>query len=393
MNRRTFLKQSAVAALAASAAAAADAPARTYRVGVIGRTGHGDYGHGLDIAWAALPQTKVVAVADDAPAGLAAAAKRLGVDRAYADYREMLDRERPDIVAISQRWIDRHAEMAVAAAERGIHIFIEKPLCRSPAEADAILAACEKSGARLAIAHPTRYSPRVEAVRRLIAEGKLGRVLEYRLRGKEDQRGGAEDLWVLGTHMLDLLHALAGRPASCFARVTLGGRPVTKADVADGREGLGPLAGDAVHAQYAWPDGTVAYFDSVRDGARGKQPRYGLWIYGTEGVVEIQEGMMPDVYALMEPSWSAARGGAAWQPVTAAGIGMPEPLKGPSHADRHTRVLLDLLASIEAKREPAGGIRAGREVVEMIAAVFESHRQGRPVPLPLETRVNPLTLL
>ena len=54
----------------------------TFRVAVIGRTGRGDYGHAIDTVWAEVPTTKVVAVADDDRVGLAAAAKRLKVDRA-----------------------------------------------------------------------------------------------------------------------------------------------------------------------------------------------------------------------------------------------------------------------------------------------------------------------
>ena len=50
---------------------------KKFRVGVIGRTGRGNYGHGLDTAWLDVPQTEVVAVADDDKSGLAAAAKRL----------------------------------------------------------------------------------------------------------------------------------------------------------------------------------------------------------------------------------------------------------------------------------------------------------------------------
>lgn len=408
MNRRMFLQQAGGGALAAASAAmvtvrAADGaapaaappavPARKYRVAVIGRTGRGNYGHEVDAAWRAIPNAEVVAVADADAKGLAAAAKRLKVTQAFADYREMLDKVRPDIVAIAPRWIDQHAEMAVAAAERGIHIFIEKPLCRSPAEADRILAACDKAGVRLAVAHPTRYSPRVEAVRRIIAEGRIGKVLEYRARGKEDSRGGAEDLWVLGTHMFDLTHALAGRPDWCFASVTQGGRPITKADVVDGPEGIGPIAGDAVRAMYGLPDGSTLYFNSLRKAGAGKVPRYGLWIYGTAGVIEIQEGMMPAVKVLLDPSWSAPRSGIAWQDVTSAGIAQSEPLTDPSASTRHTRVIQDLLACIEEKREPSGGIRANRDAVEMITAVFESQRLGRSVTLPLETRVNPLTLL
>ena len=52
-----------------------------YRVAVIGRTNKGNYGHGIDTVWLELPQTQIVAVADDDPTGLAAATKRLKIDR------------------------------------------------------------------------------------------------------------------------------------------------------------------------------------------------------------------------------------------------------------------------------------------------------------------------
>ena len=401
MRRRTFLKTAAKAATGAGAAiiaprlirGASRGPAgRRYRVGVIGRTGRGNYGHGLDTAWLAIPETEIVAVADESKQGLAAAAKRLKVERAFSDWRDMIEKTRPDVVAICLRWLDEHAAMAVAAAERGIHVLMEKPMCRTLAEADRIVAACQKTGAKLAIAHPTRYSPRLAAVKRLIAEGKMGKVLEYRARGKEDRRGGGEDLWVLGTHVLDAIHALAGRPKWCFAHVTQDGQPVTRKHVHEGNEGIGPLAGDAVRAMYGMPDGSTAYFGSHRNAA-GKPWRYALQVFGSRGIIEITEGTMPDVKYLGDPSWSPGRSGAGWQNVSSAGIARPEPLTGPEYAARHTLAIRDLLAAVKEDRQPLGGPAAGRDVVEMIVSVFESHRLGRPATLPLENRENPLTML
>ncbi|HID23805.1 MAG TPA: Gfo/Idh/MocA family oxidoreductase, partial [Planctomycetaceae bacterium] len=259
-----------------------------YRVAVIGRTGRGNYGHHLDRAWLSVPQTKIVAVADDNPDGLAAAARRLKVDTTFSDYRKMLDVVRPDIVCICQRWIDQHRDMAVAAAEHGAHVYMEKPFCRTLAEADQIVTACERNHVKLAVAHFTRYSPKIDTIKRLIADGHLGKVLEYRGRGKEDRRGGGEDLWVLGTHIMDLILAIGGKPRWCFARVMQDGHPITRGDVVDGAEGIGPLAGDAVHAMYGLPDGAIAYFSSVRN-MGGHPRRFGLMIYGSKGVLEVLE--------------------------------------------------------------------------------------------------------
>ena len=102
------------------------------RVGVIGRTGKGNYGHGLDTVWTDVPQCEVVAVADEQEAGRREAQKRTKAPVAYADFREMLDKERLNIVAVAPRWIDQHREMALAAAEHGCHIYMEKPFVPTP---------------------------------------------------------------------------------------------------------------------------------------------------------------------------------------------------------------------------------------------------------------------
>src|SRR6185369_4551262 len=100
--------------------------ARTFRVGVIGSTGRGDYGHGLDTAFLGLPGVEFAAVSDDNAAGLQLAGKRLGVQRLYRDYREMLAKEKLDIVCIGPRWVTERVAMVEAAARAGCHIYCEK---------------------------------------------------------------------------------------------------------------------------------------------------------------------------------------------------------------------------------------------------------------------------
>jgi len=361
------------------------------RVAVIGRTGRGDYGHGIDTVWAEIPETQVVAVADDDKVGLAKAASKLKVDKTYTDYRRMLDEVKPDIVAIAPRWTDQHRDMAVAAAERGIHAYMEKPICRSLAEADEIVAACDKTHAKIAIAHQTRYSPKLDVVRKLIADGKIGRVLEYRGRGKEDQRGGGEDLFVLGSHIMNLIRTIGGDPLWCFAQVEQAGHLVRKSDVKDGPEGLGPLAGDAVSAMYGMPDGARAYFQSVRGAGQGA--RFALQIYGSNGVIEIQTGHLPPVKFLADPKWSPGRSDAKWQDVSSAGVGEPEPVKEGGLNTGNVLAVQDLLAAIRENREPKCSARDARGSLEMIMAVFDSHRAGGPVALPLVNRQNALGML
>lgn len=363
--------------------------AESHRIAVIGSTGKGDYGHGLDVCWKDVPNTHVVAVADDDPKGRAAAAKRIGIDQTFADYREMLDRAKPFAVSIAMRWIDRHAEIATACGERGIHAYMEKPFCRTLDECDAVIRAGQMTHAKLALAHITRYSPKLAIARKLVADGAIGKPLEYRGRGKEDRRGGGEDFWVLGSHILNLIATFAGRPQWCFAKLRQAGRNVRKSDVVAGPEGLGPLAGDDVRATYGFADGATATVQSVRN-AGGNPSRFALQIFGDKGVLEIGTGYMPEVWILQDPGWSPGRGKKAWRPVSSAGIDKPESVQADGHSGNRAAVL-DLLEAVENGREPRCSAADGRATVEMILAAFESARVGSPVDLPLQVVGHPLS--
>jgi len=399
LPRRRFLAGTAAAALAATQirrhpAAAAESGAKKYRVGVIGHTGRGNYGHGLDKVWLEIPQAEIAAVADASPAGLAAAVKRLGEPKGFADYREMLEQVKPDLVSICPRWLDQHHDMVLAAVESGVRgIYLEKPFCRTLVEADEMVAACEKHNVKLAIAFQTRYSQKLPVVRELIQSGGLGRIVEIRARGKNDRRGGGEDLWVLGTHMLNLMNHFGGDPNWCFARVWQEGHPVTADDVTEGAEGIGPLAGDEVHAMYRLSDGLTGYFDSVRN-TGGRPTRFGLSIYGSEGIVEMHNtGHIPTTHYLADSSWSPGRTGKRWVEITSAGVGQPEPLENRGLHGGNVLAVKDLIAAVEEDRQPVSNIYEARTATEMIVAVFESHRTGGPAEFPLATRANPLTLL
>lgn len=169
--------------------------AKTYRVAVIGRTGKGNYGHGLDTVWLTTPNVEIVAVADEDEKGRAAAAQRLKAKSAYADYRQMLAKEKPQIVSVAPRWLDCHRDMVAACAEAGAHVFLEKPMCRNLTEADEMVAACERHHVKLAMAHQTRYSPRLQRVRELIGEGRLGDLLELRGRARKMPAAAARTSW------------------------------------------------------------------------------------------------------------------------------------------------------------------------------------------------------
>lgn len=245
---------------------------------------------------------------------------------------------------------------------------------------------------KVAVAHQTRYSPILAVVYRMIHEGRIGRVLEIRARGKEDQRGGGEDLWVLGTHVLDLMHYLGGNPKWCFSSVFQEGEPVDASHVQEGKEGIGPLAGDQVQATYALEDGIFGYFNSTRN-AQAETSRFGIMIYGDQGIIAMNTGYLPSASWLPDPSWTPARTGKRWIPITSGGPGQPESLEnGGLHAG-NILACQDLIAAIEDNRSPESSLEAARTTTEMIVSVFESHRVGKKVFFPLQNRKNPLSEL
>ena len=189
---------------------------------------------------------------------------------------------------------------------------------------------------------------------------------------------------------MNLIHHFAGEANWCFATVMEKDQPVTKQHVHQGPEGIGPLAGDNLAAMYGMNEGVTAYFGSQRDTA-GR--RFGLQIMGSKGIIDIVTGFLPQVNFLPDPMWSPGRSGKKWVPVSSAGVGKPEPLKdGGLHAG-NIAACSDLLLAIAEDRQPECSIYEARTTVEMIAAIFESHRQGKPVSMPLKSRQNPLTLL
>ncbi len=397
-NRRTFLN-CGITTLAAGVigtlpiSRALGVPREKVRVGIIGSTGKGDYGHSVDVAFTKMPNVEIVALADENPNGRSLASKRTNPKKTYADYREMLTHEKLDVVAICPRWIDQHHDMVVAAAKAGCHVYMEKPFCPTLLDCDDAIKELEQRGLKLGIAHISQYSPVLDVVRSLIENGEIGEVLELRGRGKEDQRGGGEDLWVLGSHIFGLMRTLAGGNATdCSAVVLNKGHKVTKADIVQGAEGLGWLAGDNVIANYSFPSGAIGHFASRRAVA-GNPTRFAIQVFGSKGIIEMESGYLAKGTILRDSSWSPGRSGKSWEPITSAGIGKPEPRTDGTYEGGHIAAINDLLDSIQRDRPTKCSAQDCRSIVEMIAAVFESHRVGGRVGLPLSTRENPLTLL
>lgn len=385
MNRRHFI--TAAASTLAAASHASD-PARKWRVVIMGHKG--SYGHSLDSMWLKVPGTEIVAACDVNPKSLAETQAKLNIPDGFTSYADIA-KAKPDLVAIGPA-MGLHRDMVLAAATSGAKgIYLEKPFCRTLAEADEIIAACEKNGVKLALAHRNRWHPTLPVVARLVKEGAIGRLLELRGRGKEDRRGGMEDLWILGSHVLNLGTFIAGKPLSCSAVIMQDGRPVTPADVRREKADFGPMAGNAVHARFDLESGVPFYFDSMRE-AGDPKVGFGLQMIGTTGIIDIRVDQTPQAHLCAGSPFHPGKEPRQWVPVSAAGVGAPEPIADVGkQVMSHATGALDLIASIEENRQPLCSAADGRLTVEMITAVLASHAaKGGSVTFPLTITGNPL---
>ena len=370
-----------------------------YRAGVIGRTGKGDYGHGLDVAFADLPNVELVAIADEDATGLQAAGQRTGAKQLYPDYRAMLAQAQLDLVTVAPRYVDCHAEMMLACAEAGVKgIFCEKPLAATLVEADAILDACEKSGTRIAVAH-RRANAYEQHAKKLVDDGFIGEVQVLRGRGKGDHRSGGQDLFVLGTHILDSMRYFAGSEVAwATGHVSQDNREVTAADAHEGDEGVGLLAGNALSAYYVFQNGVKAHFESTpvpSSGATQNARWFGFEVHGTEGILSLRNSPAGELYRYRHGMWIPGASDPQWEQILLDEWETKpdgQPRSGGERMHLSNRLIVtELIEAIEAGRDvvAASSGRDARAALEMIMAVHESHRLQRRVTFPLENRENP----
>lgn len=152
-------------------------------------------------------------------------AEKYGVN-SYTKYEELLSSGKVDAVSIcTPNYL--HAPISIAALEAGIHVLCEKPMATSRQEAEAMIAAAEKSGKKLMIAHNQRFVPSHQKARHLIASGEVGKIYSFRtafghggpegwsVEGKEGWFFQKEKAFVgamgdLGVHKTDLLRYILG---------------------------------------------------------------------------------------------------------------------------------------------------------------------------------------
>lgn len=367
-----------------------------YRAVAIGHTGRGNYGHDIDTSFSEIHRVELVAVADPDVEGWQAAQGRTGVTRTYADYREMLAQEHPNLALICPRWCDQRAAMITACVDAGVRgIYVEKPLAPSLAAADAIQAACRDAGVQLIVAHRSRENPYMQWLRALLAGGTLGKVEAIRAHGKGDRRAGGLDMAVLAPHLFDQMRYLVGAPLWVSAYVTQDGRPIEQADATQGPEGVGRIAGDRISATFAFADGVLGYYESYR-GDRAGEHWYGFEVHCTQGIVAVRNLPRGEVYRYPYGFWMPPAEAGVWERVTLKQWD-DDPTGQARQGDAFTREsnrrhALALLRALDEQREPEDTTTVGEAVAvqEMANGTYASHLSGRRVILPPADRGDPL---
>ena len=363
-----------------------------YRIAIIGLGGMG----GAHAEAVALEENcELVAGAEINPERAQAWGKRFGVEAIYDDYEKMLDAQQPDIVIVPTQ-APMHHPPTIAAAQRGIHVFCEKPTALNLIEADEMVEACDRHNVKFAINHIKRASPYNRHVLSLIEKGEIGDVVLLKATDKGGRKVG-NSLMEMGTHLYDWLRLFAGDVEWTHAHlVQMDGRESTVDDIKHTQEvhafdrDAGLVLGERGHAAFRFKNGIHADVQFLAQ-PETNDNAYGIDIIGTEGRIAVRESVGTTMFIHKGQHKTPAE---TWEPVHLSAEDLDE--HGNPRDDASVRLLLqrlmlrDLVAAIEEDREPFASGKDGRDCLEMIHATWESHRQGKRIPMPLTPREHPL---
>lgn len=163
-----------------------------------------------------LPNAKMVAFCDIVKERAEKAAKEYGEEgaRVYTDYKEMLEKEKLEVVHVCTP-NKSHSPITVAALESGCHVMCEKPMAKTYADAKAMLEACKKTGKKLTIGYQNRFRADSTFIKKACENGDLGEIYYGKAHAvrrravptwgvflNEEEQGGGP-LIDIGTHALD----------------------------------------------------------------------------------------------------------------------------------------------------------------------------------------------
>jgi len=322
---------------------------------------------------------RLVAVTDVARGAATAFAAARGCP-AESDLDALLARRDVEVVCVCvpSGW---HAAIGIQAAKAGKHLVVEKPIDVSLDAADRLIEAARTAGVALTVISQHRFDPGLVELKRLLDDRALGRLVLgeastkwYRAqayydsaawRGTWTMDGGS--LMNQGVHYVDLLRLCLGPAAEVTAMCATQAHQI---EVEDTALAIVRFASGAV--------GTILSSTAAFPGFPQR-----LEITGTEGTVIVEDGRIvrralaadPDPKAPESPQSPAAA--AVDVDADRSAAADPAALEVASHAAQ----LADLLDAVDTGREPAVSGADGRAALQIVLAVYESSRTGRPVTL------------
>lgn len=303
-------------------------------------------------AYQTTPGFTLVAAANRSQEKLTAFGMRRGVKALYTDFRQLLRQEQPDVVSICTQSPEK-MEITIAAAEAGVKaIVIEKALATTMAEADAMLAACERNGVLLAVNHPNRFSPLVRKSKELIEAGALGELTSVTVHA-----GGG--MMHIGTHMFDLMRYWAGDAVELYAQVP---NYALEQDL--------PALGLVRFA-----NGMTGLFDHTHRDQQCMEVR------GRQGYITLSSMVGDGWLYQFEPTQPPTLKRQYPHRLTV------QPLTSSSHTLSPTqRLLAEVHTSLSTGAPFVSTGRDGAAALELGLACYASHLAGKPVALPLAER-------
>lgn len=312
-------------------------------------------------AYHAHPQTQVVGVCDIRQEVLDHF-KKTWEDvwpdmRYYTDYRELLEKERPDLVSVATP-DHLHADITVDAANGGAKaILCEKPIATTLADADRMIAAAEANHVLLSIEHTRRWAASFHKARELIRSGELGplRSMVCSMFSKRSM------LFRNGTHMIDMLCFFAeAAPEWVFAELEAGFDHFTEYKGDGGRDpGQDPSASGYIH----FANGVRAFYESIKVPFPGSQ--FSLTCDNARIEISDQECILVR---------SDAHRGSSRMAVVADEYQMT----------MQAAAVAELIHVLEHGGELISSARSARQTLEIMLAMLKSHQLGNVrVNLPL----------
>jgi predicted dehydrogenase len=299
--------------------------------------------------------------------------------QAHSDYNEMLNRDDIDIVCVCTP-SGAHMEPAVAAAEAGKHVIIEKPLEITLERCDTIIESCEKTNVRLCTIFNSRFSDASQLVKDTVSSGRLGQltlgdayVKWYRSqdyydsgdwRGTMELDGGGA-MMNQSIHAIDFLQYVMGPVRSVQAFTdTLAHERIDVEDVAVAALRFENGALGVIEGTTAVYPGSLKKFEF--SGTKG------TIVLEEEDIItwEFEEEKPEDAEIKKQFSERKSGGGGASDP------------RAINH-DNHCRQMTNLIQSIENTMPHLVDGREGRKAVEIILAIYQSSKTGKTVHLPL----------